>query len=278
MIVQTNETDTLNSNFYIPQAAHLRTTIHSIWQVDRFTSFLNEKIIPNGIVEIIFNLSDASPVPAYLDNKLYHLSNCFITGFNTAPIQLELPEHQVFFGVRLQPLAVKKILGAPAYEFSDLPTDLSLLDSVFHSLLYQLAEQESFESRVSVFCSWIEKKLVEPLPQELLINNFLCSINQHDLTVTKLANSLYYSPRHLSRRIFEATGMNTEEIMLYKKYLHAVHLIHHTDLSLTEIAYQSHFSDQSHFIKAFKAYTNMTPGEYKRKKGFLKAHIFENVR
>ena len=72
--------------------------------------------------------------------------------------------------------------------------------------------------------------------------------------------------------------MNTEEILLYKKYLHAVHLMHHTNLLLTKIAYQSHFSDQSHFIKSFKAYAQLTPGEYSRNKGNVKGHIFENVR
>ena len=72
--------------------------------------------------------------------------------------------------------------------------------------------------------------------------------------------------------------MNTEEMLLYKKYLHSVDLIHQTDYSLTEIAYQSNFSDQSHFIKSFKDYTSMTPGEYKRNKSFVKGHLFENVR
>ena len=70
---------------------------------------------------------------------------------------------------------------------------------------------------------------------------FYLTVDQHDLSVTELANSLCYSPRQLSRKMTEATGMNTEEILLYKKYLHAVHLIHHTDLSLTKIAYQSQF-------------------------------------
>ena len=63
------------------------------------------------------------------------------------------------------------------------------------------------------------------------MNHFLCDTNQHDLSVAQLADSLCYSPRHLGRKILEATGMNTEEILLYKKYLHAVHLMHHADLS-----------------------------------------------
>ncbi|MCW3119412.1 MAG: AraC-type DNA-binding protein [Chitinophagaceae bacterium] len=267
----------MNNNVYIPQTTHLKNVVHSIWQTERFAVFHREQIIPKGIVEIIFNFSDSLLIPALLGSKPFHLSSCFINGFNTAPIELQLPKQQVFFGVQFQPLAVKKIFGIPACEFSDNAVDLFLLDSALRALWHQLAEQNNFDKRVSIFCAWIERKSPDWQPQEKLINNFLCAVNQHDAPVTELANSLCYSPRHLSRKIFEATGMNTEEILLYKKYLHAVHLIHYTGLSLTEIAYQSHFSDQSHFIKSFKAYTKMTPGEYKRNKGYMKGHLYEHV-
>jgi AraC-like DNA-binding protein len=269
----------LNSNIHIPQSPHLKNVVQSIWQVEGFTRFHNEHIIPKGIIEVIFNFSDGSPILAHVGDKQYHLSNCFINGFNTVPVQVQLPEQQMYFGVQLQPLAVKKILGIHACEFSDVVVDLPLLDSTFHSLWHQLADQNSFENRVSVLSGWMERKLPEWQPQETMINNFLSGIEQHNLSVTELAHSLCYSPRQLSRKMAEATGMNTEEILLYKKYLHAVHLIHHTDdLSLTKIAYQSHFSDQSHFIKSFKAYTRMTPGAYKASKSYVKGHVYENVR
>jgi AraC-like DNA-binding protein len=268
----------LNSNRYIPQTPDIKNIIHSIWQVEGVTAFHKENIIPKGIVEVIFNFSDGSPVLAYLGDNQYHLGNCFINGFNTTPVKIGLPEKQVFFGVQLQPLAVKKIFGIPACEFSDMVVDLAFIDSAFRSLWYQLAEQNNFENRVSLFSNWMVRKLPDWQPREKLVNDSISAIDQHDLSVTELANSLCYSPRQLSRKIAEATGMNTEEILLYKKYLHAVHLIHHTDLSLTEITYQSHFSDQSHFIKSFKTYTNMTPGEYKASRSFVKGHIYENVR
>ena len=266
------------SNQYIPATASLKNVILSIWQVEGLTPFREEQILPKGIVEVIFNFSDGSPILAKVGDKPKQLSNCFINGFNTAPVQIELPEQQKFFGVQLQPLSVKKIFGVPACEFSDNVVDMTLLDPGIHSLWHQLAEQTSFDGRVAVFSNWIESRLPGLQPQENGINNFLSGIDRHDLSVTALANFLYYSPRQLSRKMTEATGMNTEEILLYKKYLHAVHLIHHTDLSLTKIAYQSHFSDQSHFIKSFKTFTNMTPGDYKKSKGFVKGHIYENVR
>ena len=166
----------------------------------------------------------------------------------------------------------------PAGEFSDKVIDLTLVDASFKSIWHQLSEQHDFNSRVNIFCNWVEKKIPEWVPQEQLINSFLCSENQHNLSVMALAGSMCYSSRHSSRKLFEATGLNAEDILLYKKYLHAVHLIHHSSLSLTEIAYESNFSDQSHFIRSFKTFAAMTPGKYKRSKSFVKGHIFEDVR
>lgn len=268
----------MNSNYHIPETGLIKDVTHAFWQIEGFTSFHNEHILPKGIVEVIFNFSDASPIPAQVCKKQYHLTHCFINGFNTEPVQIQLPEQQKFFGVQLRPLAVKKLFGIPACEFSNTVVDLTLLDSGFLSLWHQLAEQKSFDERVNVFSNWMEQKLPDLHPREKMVNDFLLTVDRYDLSVTELADSLCYSPRQLSRKMTEATGMNTEEILLYKKYLHAVHLIHHTDLSLTKIAYQSNFSDQSHFIKSFKTYTNMTPGEYKVSKSFVKGHIYENVR
>jgi AraC-like DNA-binding protein len=268
----------LNHNYYIPTEAAYKNAIHAIWQVEHAPLFNKEFIIPKGVIEVIFNFSDSNSIPAQLGDKNHQLSNCFINGFNTAPIQIQLPQKQVFFGIIFQPSAVKKIFKAPGSEFADLTVDLTLIDSTFNSLWHQLAEQVSFDDRVKVFLNWLSKNLVEWQPQEQLMNNFLYAPNQHDLSVTKLASSLCYSPRHLSRKLSEATGMNAEEILLYKKYLHAVELMHQTKLSLTEIAHQSQFTDQSHFIKTFKGYASITPGAYRRKMSFVKGHIYDNVR
>jgi len=268
----------LNSNFYIPQQPHFKNLVQSIWQVNQFTAFTEEYIIPKAVVEIIFNFSSGKPIKAQLGKASCNLPQCFINGFNSSPVSLQLPGQQVFFGVVLQPLAVKKILKHPAGGFADSTVDLNLLDPAFHSLWQQLAAQDSFDKRVTIFLHWLKTYCGEVDPQEQLLNHFLYAVDQHGLSVKELANTVYYSPRHISRKITEATGMNTEAFLLYKKYLHAVHLIHNSNLSLTAIAYQSHFSDQSHFIRSFKTYTKLTPKEYQRNKSMVKGHIYKDVR
>ncbi|MEO8088443.1 MAG: AraC family transcriptional regulator [Bacteroidota bacterium] len=268
----------MNKEIYIPQTAYLKNVIRSIWQIEGITLFQNETIIPKGVVEIIFDFSESAAIQVELHNKFIHLPKCFINGFNTCPIQLQLPKRQIFFSVQFHPIAIKSLFDVPACEFANLTIDLTLINSSFNSLWHQLAEQKSFNQRVAVICKWIEKTFIQVHPQEQLLSSFLENNNQPALSVTELSKIIGYSPRHLSRKLYELTAMNTENVLLYKKYLHAVHLIHHTKLTLTEIAYQSNFADQSHFTKSFKSFAQINPNEYRQRKSFVQGHIFENVR
>jgi AraC-like DNA-binding protein len=267
----------MHKSFNIPPGSPFSGIVHSAWQIDQFCHYHIEHIIPKGVVEIIFNFSDSSSMRGHLGNAQYHLPNCFINGYNRSSIRVGLPDHQVFFGVRFHPMAIKKVFGVPASEFSDSVVDLTLIDPDFCSLWHQLVEND-FDARISIFLHWMQDRIYDCVPQEKLVNEFLSALDQHDRSVKELSHTLCYSARHLSRKITEATGMNTEEMLLYKKYLHAVHLIHHTDMSLSQITYQSHFSDQSHFIRSFRKLTDMTPNEYRRKKSVVKGHLYENVR
>jgi AraC-like DNA-binding protein len=264
------------SQFYIPVKPH--AAIHSVWQIDDFIAYSYEQIVPKGVTEIIFNFGEGAAIEARIGTNTYSLARCFVNGFNTMPVSINLPRHQSFFGVRLQPLAIKKMLNVPAGEFMNTSTDLLLVSPALNALWHRLAEETDFYKRVTIIESWSGALCSEWLAQEQLLNDFLCASDQHELSVKQLAGNLCYSPRHLSRKVKEATGLNTEELLLYKKYLHAVHLIHYSALSLTQVAYQSCFSDQSHFIKTFRHFTSMTPGDYQRSKSALMGHIYHDVR
>ncbi len=268
----------MKSQHYIPFEECFKNIIHSIWQIDHLTVFHQENIIPKGVVEIIFNFGDRKPIVAGIRNRQFHLSKCFINGFNTAPIHIQLPKQQIFFGILFQPLAVRKILRTPAGEFSDQTVDLTLIDPEFDILWHQLANESKFNNRVNIILKWLRKNLIDWKPQEQLVNTFLYTTGFHEISAGELSDKLCYSPRQLTRKFQEATGMNTEEILLYKKYLHSVELIHNSDLPLTTIAYLSKFSDQSHFNKTFKTFTGITPGQYKSNKSMVKGHLYENVR
>src|SRR5581483_2572866 len=111
----------MNNHFFIPIESHVKTMVHSFWQTERETNFSVETIIPKGVVEIIFNFTQHEKIEAEIAGKNYSLNRCFINGFNTYPIDVHLPRIQSFFGVRFHPVAIRKIFGVPAGEFSNMP-------------------------------------------------------------------------------------------------------------------------------------------------------------
>ena len=267
----------MESNFTIPQSGYLKNAVSAFWQVEGEACNKTETIIPIGIVEIIFNFSNGGPIRGQLGDKQFQLPKCFINGFNTKLIQLQFPQHQLFFGVRFHPTVIRDILGIPAGEFANHAVDITLIDASINSLWHRLIEQHSFEDRVAVITNWILKKINEISEQDKVLNHILR--DHHEIpSVKELSGMLYCSPRHLLRKLKGLTGMSTEEFLLYKKYLYSVELIHHSTLSLTAIAHNCQFADQSHFIKTFRSLANMTPGEYKKTKSRVQGHIYQNVR
>ncbi len=269
----------MNVNFHLPDTPALRNAVRAIFQTDGFPGFSNETILPKGCTEIIFDLSESPSINGRIGNSQGRLPRCFIYGYTQTPIYLQLSRQQTYFGIFFHPVIVKHILGIPAKEFANRWVDLTLIDPLFNTLWHRLAEQKEFASRVAVVRQWIEKKTSPLKGQEQKFNEFLSGSLYKMTTVPQVADELCYSPRQLSRKIQDITDMNTEDLLLYKKYLRAIELIHTSKLSLSGIAHESHFADQSHFIKSFKMFTNLTPGEYAQlRTTHLPGHIFHNVR
>lgn len=267
----------MEHNFTISSLSLIKDTVCSFWQVHRCDEpSINETIIPKGVIEIIFNL-DPTPIHALVNNQPLTMPRCFLQGYSTAPIHLQLANSQTLFGVVLNPCVVKHIFHFPPRLFANNVFDLTSNDTAIYSLWHQLGANNNFNERVTTFTSWLIKRLPQLSERENAFNQFLHSDNDSNISVTALANLFCYSSKQLSRKIFELTGMNTEQTLLYKKYLRAIHLIHSSELSLTEIAYSSHFADQSHFIKTFKTLCQFTPHEYLQRKSNIVGHIFENV-
>lgn len=268
----------MHQESYLPQTPYIKNIVRSIWQIEGVTTFQNETILPKGIIEIIFNFSEDNSIIGIVNSQSFQLPRCFLSGINTHSIQLQLPQHQTFLGIQFNPVAIKYLLEVPCCEFTDQTIDLNLLNLSFNSLWHKLVEKKTFNERVALLIAWLESRSIHFSQREILLNSILEPNGQHILPVPEIARTLCYSARHLSRKIYELTKMNTEQILLYKKYLHSLYEIHYSDNSLTEISYNSNFADQSHFVKVFKSFTSLTPGNYKKIKSSMPGHIYQNVR
>jgi AraC-like DNA-binding protein len=267
----------MDTSYTLCTNAQAKCFARAFWQTQGTPLYQAETILPKGVVEIIFSFDE--PVPFSRNSQVKHLSTprCFVSGMSDTPVQLDIPERQAFFGMELHPAAIKKLLKVPCGDFLNAITDLEGINKEFSSLWHQLAEAVSFHSRVSITQEWLGKKLCSIPEQELAISDFLKS-DPGSANVAGLATQFCYSVRQLHRKTRELFGMSTEGLIRYQRYVHALQLMHHSQETLTRIGYDCRYYDQAHFIREFKDFTGLTPGDYRQQKSKLPGHLYNNVR
>ncbi|WP_282079529.1 helix-turn-helix domain-containing protein [Aquimarina algiphila] len=85
------------------------------------------------------------------------------------------------------------------------------------------------------------------------------------LSLDYLSNELKVHPVHISRAASKHLSMSIGEYMRQHKIKKAIPLLLNPNNSLTEIAYQTGFSDQSHFNRVFKSIFNINLSTYRKK-------------
>jgi len=251
---------------YIPASEIDRTYVYTIWRMQNMESRnLQGIIMPNGTAEIIFNFSDPIMYSLETTAKKTVLPSVFLSGVRFSPIRNEIVGREYLIGIQFNSLALKIMFGYSAKEFTNKIYDGLLIDTSLNELSEKLYAQKEFKKQVEILISWFRKK-VEKNGCQVSMNKMQQIVHNQrgrDLTVKKLSSKIFLSPRQLQRHANDWLGMCPDEYLMYNKFLHSITLIQEETHSLTDVALKSGYYDQSHFIKEFREYTDMTPGQYR---------------
>lgn len=91
------------------------------------------------------------------------------------------------------------------------------------------------------------------------------------LNIQAIAQQFYISPSYLSHSFKELTGYSPKQYIMLHRLIHAKELLVNSDVTTSEIAYRSGFTNINNFIKHFKAQYRTTPGR-------LRAQWRRNIR
>lgn len=86
---------------------------------------------------------------------------------------------------------------------------------------------------------------------------------REELSLEKIAQTLSMSPYHFAHAFKQAVGLAPHRYVVKCRIDRAKSLLRDTDLSVTEIAHQVGFANQSHFSVAFHKLTGQTPRHYR---------------
>ena len=85
------------------------------------------------------------------------------------------------------------------------------------------------------------------------------------VSVERMAEEFYISRPYLSAKFKKETGQTLTDFILSEKTEEAKRLLRYSDKSLSAISSYLGFSSQSHFIRVFRKYAGVNPGEYLEK-------------
>lgn len=92
-------------------------------------------------------------------------------------------------------------------------------------------------------------------------------LNEHymeDISQQMLAERAFLSPSYFSRLFQKKIGITFSEYLTNIRLSHAVSKLSRTDLTITEVAYQTGFKNVNSFIEFFKQKYGQTPGQYRK--------------
>lgn len=84
-------------------------------------------------------------------------------------------------------------------------------------------------------------------------------------SVSELAQITHLSESRFSHLFSKTVGVSPKSYLLRAKIDVAKELLANTDLSIGQISASVGFRDQNYFSRAFKRFSNISPGEYRRK-------------
>jgi AraC-like DNA-binding protein len=78
------------------------------------------------------------------------------------------------------------------------------------------------------------------------------------------AAKMNITPNYLNALCRKKSGKSAGELIRQRILLEAKRLLAHSTMSISEIAFQLGFEDNSYFGRYFRRYTRLTPGEFRQ--------------
>jgi AraC-like DNA-binding protein len=195
-------------------------------------------------------------------------------GFEKSPVYFRAPKSSVqqlilsdeveMMGVRLYPHTIPEILRIPATELCnsafDVTTILSPQDS---ALAIQVLAASTIREKVYLVSGFMSRLVTQRKANPM--SQFIKLIIQRDgqVTLKEMLDQSGYSERQFERRFSSVAGFTPKQFVRILRYQSTKRkYVTGNYKTLSELAQDSGYFDQSHFIREFKEFSGFDPKRY----------------
>jgi AraC-like DNA-binding protein len=230
-----------------------------------------DRFLPDGNTEIIIDLTE-KPQHIYDNETLMEIQICrfaWVSGVRAQPITIPSGK-----GSRMLIVAFKKGNAFPFYSFpmGELTDTVVDADLVFgrgiHDLREQLLATKSIGRMFQLVGTFLLRQAGDAIWEDLYtkcIDYALSNIvNQPTIPrLHQLSEQIGYSQKHFISLFRDQVGVSPKQYLKIMRFQKAIRTIENNDfIRWSQIALESGYYDQAHFINDFKLFSGFTPNEY----------------
>lgn len=224
-------------------------------------------VFPSGCMEIIFNLGSGSWQIAS-GNTFTSTPSIELWGQITRPLFVKSAGSNTMLGIRFFPHAAScfipeniEVLNNQVSDFRDIS------DNSANELYTKILEATTWNKRIVLLEEFLSDKLIrcnKKAEKIAVITNVMEEISHEDFfdNIENVASRYGITPRYLQKIFLQYTGLTPKLYSKINRFQNSLKLITKRNTSLTSIAYDCGYFDQSHFIREFKSFTGFTPSGY----------------
>jgi AraC-like DNA-binding protein len=242
---------------YIP-SKNLNSIVDSIWIATNNGNEMESRILPDGFVDIIFDLK-----------KQMHLNSeneIRVSGMMTKFKKIVSRENSETLGIRFKTGLFNTISSIPLSEIKNTTINASnLFPKLNNSLLDELIEKKNHLEKVQLINSFLTAEINWSNLDENKLEHSVCKSiqsNYKDLDLSKIAKNHYISLRQLERRFKTIVGVTMKEYHSLIRFNKTIEYIkENPNLSLLKTAFDNGYFDHSHLAKEINKMSGVNPSE-----------------
>lgn len=253
--------------FTIPTHPSLASYVRFFWVLEGNASDANPYVhrsMANGCAELVFHYKGRfDSLGASGD-----ISSSFTSGLDGPSRRFRryrISTDFGIFGAYLYPFAIPLFFGIPASVVSNQEPAMSdLLEEEGTELEEKIMIAKNNHERVAILSAYLQKKLKNAVSTHQNIFSSIQFIIQKNgcIDVDMLARKYFLSTRQFERNFKQYAGFSPKLYSRIIRFQSVLGEYGKQNKTLTEIAYDCGYYDQSHFIHDFKEFSGYHPGSY----------------
>lgn len=230
---------------------------------------LDDTVFPGGHMEIIFNLGEGIWQSA-VNDVFQPTPDIELWGKLTQPLAVKSAGKNRMLGIRFYAHSAAYFFKEELSEFNNQVMDLrDLMGSSARKLHAQLREVPQLSKRIELIEDYLLSRLSSRdrrIRHIALVGEIIkdMHVNESSEKIDTIASRYNISSRYLTKLFLQYTGVTPRLYTKIHRFQQSLQLVSENQSSLTSIAYECGYFDQSHFIRDFKSFTGVTPSSYSR--------------